>query len=146
MTAGAAPDVGAVWLAPADAARLLGLSVRALQKRAKAGKVERRRDGRRSLYRVSLADARAAGAELPEQAAARLQAAELADNPNAAAAAAKAAELARLTEQAEQAAARLASLTELAAGLAAVLRRVDDLASRVQAAELAARRVIDRAR
>lgn len=40
------------WLSPTEAAEKLGVSVRKLQYMARDGEVERRRDGRRSRYRV----------------------------------------------------------------------------------------------
>ena len=40
------------WLSPADAADALGISLRALQYRAGRGEIERRKQGRRTLYRV----------------------------------------------------------------------------------------------
>ena len=40
----------AEWLSPADAAERLGVSVRKLQYMAREGEVERKREGRRSLY------------------------------------------------------------------------------------------------
>lgn len=40
----------AEWLSPADAAERLGVSLRKLQYMAREGEVERKRDGRRSLY------------------------------------------------------------------------------------------------
>ena len=132
MTAAATAE-GAVWLPPADAAALLGLSVRALQKRARAGRLTRKRAGRRSLYRVSLADVLAAGAKLPPE----LQTvAEQADALAAETAAAR-----RSIQTAEQADLyALADLVKRAeqavSDLQAVIRRVDDLAARVeQAAE-----------
>ena len=40
------------WLSPSEAAEALGLSIRALQYRAKRGDIERRKEGRRTFYRV----------------------------------------------------------------------------------------------
>jgi len=41
-----------VWLPPADAARTLGIAERTLRLRASRGEIQRRRDGRQTLYRI----------------------------------------------------------------------------------------------
>lgn len=45
------------WLPPKEAADALGISLRALQYRCEKGEIDRRREGRRTFYRIS-ADAR----------------------------------------------------------------------------------------
>lgn len=44
------------WLSPKEAAKALGIAPRTLRKRGKNGLIERRREGRRMLYRVDKAD------------------------------------------------------------------------------------------
>lgn len=46
------PAITSEWLSPADAAEQLGVSVRKLQYMAREGEIERRKQGRRSMYRV----------------------------------------------------------------------------------------------
>ncbi len=54
-----------VWLPPADAAIALGIAERTLRLRASRGELQRRRDGRQTLYRVEPQTTAAVDAGMP---------------------------------------------------------------------------------
>jgi hypothetical protein len=58
-----------VWLPPADAARTLGIAERTLRLRASRGELQRRRDGRQTLYRIDPQTTAAAHRGVPTAAA-----------------------------------------------------------------------------